>query len=115
MGSMHVGLEEAPNGFERLAAFYADRARGGVGLIVTGGVAPNEAGRPYPGGAMLITAEEAVPGERAGPGQGDPSRAAPPPSGSVGSRPRPPGRTGRTVFLPGRLGPVVAVRRWPQP
>ena len=35
MGSMHVGLEEAPNGFERMAAFYAERARGGVGLIVT--------------------------------------------------------------------------------
>ncbi|GIG68188.1 NADPH-dependent 2,4-dienoyl-CoA reductase [Phytomonospora endophytica] len=53
MGSMHTGLEEAPNGFERMAAFYAERARGGVGLIVTGGFAPNEAGRPYPGGAML--------------------------------------------------------------
>jgi len=59
MGSMHVGLEEAPNGFARMAAFYAERARGGVGLIVTGGIAPNEAGRPYPGGAMLTTAEEA--------------------------------------------------------
>jgi hypothetical protein len=46
MGSMHVGLEEAANGFERMAAFYAERARGGVGLIVTGGIAPNEAGRP---------------------------------------------------------------------
>ncbi|MBR7830680.1 NADPH-dependent 2,4-dienoyl-CoA reductase [Actinospica sp. MGRD01-02] len=60
MGSMHVGLEEAPNGFERMAAFYAERARGGVGLIVTGGIAPNEAGRPYPGGAMLTTPEEAA-------------------------------------------------------
>ena len=37
MGSMHTGLEEATNGFARLAAFYAERARGGVGLIVTGG------------------------------------------------------------------------------
>ena len=35
MGSMHVGLEEAPNGFERMAAFYAERAKGGVGLIIT--------------------------------------------------------------------------------
>ncbi|MGA5817784.1 FAD-dependent oxidoreductase [Kitasatospora sp. NPDC094028] len=61
MGSMHVGLEEAPNGFERMAAFYAERARGGVGLIVTGGIAPNEAGRPYPGGAMLTTEQEAAP------------------------------------------------------
>ena len=41
MGSMHVGLEETPGGFERMAAFYADRASGGVGLIVTGGIAPN--------------------------------------------------------------------------
>ncbi len=46
MGSMHVGLEEAPHGFERMAAFYAERARGEVGLIVTGGIAPNERGRP---------------------------------------------------------------------
>jgi 2,4-dienoyl-CoA reductase (NADPH2) len=61
MGSMHVGLEEAPNGFERMAAFYAERARGGAGLIVTGGIAPNEDGRPYPGGAMLTTPEEAAP------------------------------------------------------
>ncbi len=42
MGSMHTGLEEMPNGFERMAAFYAERARGGVGLIVTGGIFPNE-------------------------------------------------------------------------
>ncbi|MGQ3549373.1 FAD-dependent oxidoreductase [Streptomyces rochei] len=59
MGSMHVGLEEAERGFERMAAFYAARARGGVGLIVTGGIAPNDEGRPYPGGAKLTTAEEA--------------------------------------------------------
>ncbi|CAL9357466.1 FAD-dependent oxidoreductase [Streptomyces sp. enrichment culture] len=59
MGSMHVGLEEAEGGFERLAAFYAARARGGVGLIVTGGIAPNDEGRPYPGGARLTTPEEA--------------------------------------------------------
>ncbi|MFF3315893.1 FAD-dependent oxidoreductase [Streptomyces sp. NPDC003035] len=58
MGSMHVGLEEAENGFERMAAFYAERARGGVGLIVTGGIAPNEAGRPWDGGAKLTTDEE---------------------------------------------------------
>ena len=44
MGSMHTGLEESPGGFERLAAFYAERARGGAGLIVTGGVAPNDEG-----------------------------------------------------------------------
>jgi 2,4-dienoyl-CoA reductase (NADPH2) len=61
MGSMHVGLEEADNGFERMAAFYAERARGGVALIVTGGIAPNDEARPYPGGAKLSTPEEAVP------------------------------------------------------
>ncbi|RQZ60904.1 NADPH-dependent 2,4-dienoyl-CoA reductase, partial [Burkholderia cepacia] len=59
MGSMHVGLEEAPHGFERMAAFYAERARGEAGLIVTGGFAPNERGRPAPGGAMLTTEAEA--------------------------------------------------------
>ncbi|AVH60418.1 MULTISPECIES: NADPH-dependent 2,4-dienoyl-CoA reductase [Streptomyces] len=59
MGSMHVGLEEAERGFERMAAFYAARARGGVGLIVTGGIAPNESGRPYEGGAKLTTEAEA--------------------------------------------------------
>ncbi|MFJ9823217.1 FAD-dependent oxidoreductase [Streptomyces sp. NPDC101160] len=58
MGSMHVGLEETEHGFERMAAFYAERARGGVGLIVTGGIAPNEAGRPWDGGAKLTNAEE---------------------------------------------------------
>ncbi|MEU1502222.1 NADPH-dependent 2,4-dienoyl-CoA reductase [Streptomyces sp. NPDC005732] len=59
MGSMHVGLEEAERGFERMAEFYATRARGGVGLMVTGGIAPNEAGRPYEGGAKLTTEAEA--------------------------------------------------------
>ncbi|MFD3486721.1 FAD-dependent oxidoreductase [Streptomyces sp. NPDC058665] len=59
MGSMHVGLEEAENGFARMAAFYAARARGGVGLMVTGGIAPNDRGRPYEGGARLTTEAEA--------------------------------------------------------
>ena len=58
MGSMHVGLEEAPNGFERMAAFYAERARGGVGLIVTGGIAPNPEGATYTGSAKLTNDEE---------------------------------------------------------
>lgn len=53
MGSMHTGLEEAPDGFARLAAFYAERARGGVGLIVTGGFAPNLSGRLTPHAAQL--------------------------------------------------------------
>ncbi|MFI6638377.1 FAD-dependent oxidoreductase [Streptomyces sp. NPDC050504] len=60
MGSMHIGLEEAERGFERMAAFYAERARGGVGLMVTGGIAPNDEGRPYPGGAKLTTEAEAA-------------------------------------------------------
>jgi 2,4-dienoyl-CoA reductase (NADPH2) len=59
MGSMHVGLEEAPKGFERMAAFYAERARGGVGLIVTGGIAPNDRARPMPGGAAMTSQHEA--------------------------------------------------------
>ena len=53
MGSMHTGLEEAPNGFERMATFYAERARGGVGLIVTGGIAPNLVGRLEPRASQL--------------------------------------------------------------
>jgi 2,4-dienoyl-CoA reductase (NADPH2) len=53
MGSMHTGLEEAPNGFRRLAAFYAVRAKGGVGLMVTGGIAPNFAGRLEPRASQL--------------------------------------------------------------
>lgn len=48
MGSMHVGLEEEKDGHEKLAAFYAERAEGGVGLIVTGGVAPNYKGWVMP-------------------------------------------------------------------
>ena len=59
MGSMHVGLEEAKDCFARMAAFYAERARGGVGLIVTGGIAPNDRARPMPGGARMTTQEEA--------------------------------------------------------
>jgi len=54
MGSMHTNLEEAPNGFERLAAFYAERARAGVSLIVTGGIAPNPEGAVFQGANALI-------------------------------------------------------------
>ncbi|WP_330241753.1 NADPH-dependent 2,4-dienoyl-CoA reductase [Streptomyces sp. NBC_00525] len=60
MGSMHVGLEEVENGFERMAAFYAERARGGVGLMVTGGIAPNERGCSFPGGAKMTCEAEAA-------------------------------------------------------
>lgn len=44
MGSMHTGLEEMPDGYQRMAAFYAERAAGGVGMIITGGISPNEEG-----------------------------------------------------------------------
>jgi 2,4-dienoyl-CoA reductase (NADPH2) len=59
MGSMHTGLEERPDGFERMAVYFAERARGGAGLIVTGGIAPNEEGAVYGGAAKLSTEEEA--------------------------------------------------------
>ncbi|MBQ0832423.1 NADPH-dependent 2,4-dienoyl-CoA reductase [Marinobacter sp.] len=58
MGSMHTGLEEAKNGFERLAEFYAERARGGVGLIVTGGIAPNTEGAVFQGAAKMTNDDE---------------------------------------------------------
>lgn len=53
MGSMHTGLEEAKGGFEKMAAFYAARAKGGVGLIVTGGISPNVRGRLTPHGSQI--------------------------------------------------------------
>ena len=53
MGSMHTGLEEEKGGFDKLAAFYEARAKGGVGLIVTGGISPNTRGRLAPFGCEL--------------------------------------------------------------
>jgi 2,4-dienoyl-CoA reductase (NADPH2) len=53
MGSMHTGLEEERGGFTKLAAFYQARAKGGVGMIVTGGVSPNLRGRIEPFGSEL--------------------------------------------------------------
>ena len=53
MGSMHTGLEEEKGGFEKLAAFYKERALGGVGLIVTGGISPNLRGRLTPHACQL--------------------------------------------------------------
>ena len=58
MGSMHTGLEEYPDGAERLAAFYAERARHGVALIVTGGIAPAQSGVGMEGGATLNDARQ---------------------------------------------------------
>jgi len=58
MGSMHTGLEEAPGGFERMAAFYAERAAGGVGLIVTGGIGPNKRAATAAHAACMETDED---------------------------------------------------------
>ena len=59
MGSMHTMLEDVENGFERMAAFYGERARGQVGLIVTGGIAPNKEGMAVPIGHPLDNEEMA--------------------------------------------------------
>jgi 2,4-dienoyl-CoA reductase (NADPH2) len=56
MGSMHTGLEEVEGGFERLAAYFAERARGGVGMMITGGISPNEEGSM---GSQMSTPEHA--------------------------------------------------------
>lgn len=60
MGSMHTGLEEERGGFEKLAAYFAERAEGGVALMVTGGIAPNRAGWVSPFAAKLTTQREAA-------------------------------------------------------
>ena len=57
MGSMHTGLEETKD-WNRVAEFYAERARGGVGLMVTGGMAPSKEGGVFPGAAGLFTPED---------------------------------------------------------
>jgi 2,4-dienoyl-CoA reductase (NADPH2) len=59
MGSMHTGLEESKNGYQKMAAFFAERAKGGVGLIVTGGIAPNRAGWTGPFANKLTSESEA--------------------------------------------------------
>jgi len=59
MGSMHTGLEEEKNGIERIAAYYAERAKGGVGLIVTGGISPNIQGWTGPFAARMSSKKHA--------------------------------------------------------
>ena len=59
MGSMHTGLEEEKNGLEKIAAYYAERAKGGVGLIVTGGIAPNVQGWTGPFSSRMSTKKHA--------------------------------------------------------
>ena len=57
MGSMHTGLEETHD-WNRVAEFYAERARGDVALMVTGGIGPNLEGSVLPGAAMMVTPED---------------------------------------------------------
>ena len=59
MGSMHTGLEESPNSAQRMAEFFGLRARGGIGLIITGGIGTSTASTLGPGGANLITEKDA--------------------------------------------------------
>ncbi|MEC8154931.1 MAG: NADPH-dependent 2,4-dienoyl-CoA reductase, partial [Pseudomonadota bacterium] len=58
MGSMHTGLEEEKT-FKRLAAYFAERAQGDVGLMVTGGFGPNQDGAPVIGGGCMETTADA--------------------------------------------------------
>ncbi|CAI8382547.1 MAG: NADPH-dependent 2,4-dienoyl-CoA reductase [Rhizobiales bacterium TMED143] len=70
MGSMHTGLEESPDGFERMAAYFAERAAGGVGMIITGGISPNEEGglvfRDENGAAVFAASKLSTDEEAAG-------------------------------------------------
>lgn len=59
MGSMHTGLEDRARDIDRLAAYFAERARGGVGLIITGGHAPNRTGWLLPFAAQMLSPSDA--------------------------------------------------------
>ncbi|MCY4303742.1 MAG: NADPH-dependent 2,4-dienoyl-CoA reductase [Aestuariivita sp.] len=59
MGSMHTGLEET-NDWNRVAEFYAERARGEVGLMITGGISPNKEGAVFPRAAMMTNTEDVI-------------------------------------------------------
>ena len=79
MGSMHTGLEDRAKHLPELAAYFAERARGGVGLIVTGGYAPNVRGWLLPFGSMMTRrrhADAAPAGHRRGARRGRRDRAA---------------------------------------
>src|SRR4051794_26280605 len=58
MGSLHTRLENEPDSIPRLVAFYAERARGGVGLVITGGTSPNFEGRVEEGAQVLDSEEK---------------------------------------------------------
>ncbi len=60
MGSMHTGLEEEKNGIDKIATYYAERAKGGVGLIVTGGISPNIQGWTAPFSARMSSNKHAI-------------------------------------------------------
>jgi 2,4-dienoyl-CoA reductase (NADPH2) len=60
MGSMHTGLEDYPWDIDKLAAYFAERARGGAGLIVTGGYAPNKRGWLKPFASEMTTRMQAI-------------------------------------------------------
>lgn len=60
MGSMHTGLDEAEDSIERMAAFFGERAKGGVGLIVTGGFASNAKGAVHSATQLIETHEQAL-------------------------------------------------------
>jgi 2,4-dienoyl-CoA reductase (NADPH2) len=59
MGSMHTGLEEIKGGYEKMAAYFGERAKGGAGLIVTGGIAPNKAGMVAPFSSTMSSKKSA--------------------------------------------------------
>ena len=59
MGSMHTGLEDRARDTDRLAEYFAERARGGVGLIITGGYAPNRTGWLLPFAAQMLSSSDA--------------------------------------------------------
>ena len=59
MGSMHTGLEEEKNGIDKIATYYAERAKGGVGLIITGGISPNIQGWTGPFAARMSSKKHA--------------------------------------------------------
>ena len=61
MGSMHTGHEEVPGGEDALAAYYAERAAGGAGLMITGGFSPNAEGRLTPGFGSVLAHRESLP------------------------------------------------------
>ena len=60
MGSMHTGLEEMEGGLERMAAFFSERAKGGVGLIVTGGFGPSSEAATHPHTKLISSNEDAL-------------------------------------------------------